>query len=70
MNKIENIGDIKRQLREGREYQKKQDRLEYLRGELRAEKISYGDLAELQSLREYIGSDDVELLEAAGAEEN
>lgn len=44
-------------------------RLEYLRGELRAERISYAELSELQSLVPYIGSDDVELLEAAGVEE-
>lgn len=46
------------------------ERLEYLRGELRAERISYGELVELQSLAPYIASDDVELLEAAGIEEN
>lgn len=44
-------------------------RLEYLRGELRAERISYGELAELQSLAEYIDKDDVELREAAGIPE-
>lgn len=44
-------------------------RLEYLRKELRAERISYGELAELQSLAEHIDSGDVELLEAAGVEE-
>ena len=44
-------------------------RLEYLRGELRAERISYGELFELQSLAKYIDSGDVELLEAAGVEE-
>lgn len=44
-------------------------RLEYLRQELRAERISYGELAELQSLAEYITPDDVELLEAAGVPE-
>jgi len=41
-------------------------RLEYLRKELRKERISYGELAELQCLAEYIDDDDVELLEAAG----
>ena len=46
-----------------------QQRLEYLRGELRAERISYGELAELQSLADYIKPDDVELLEAAGIQE-
>lgn len=44
-------------------------RLEYLRGELRAERISYGELAELQSLAKYIDAGDVELLEAAGVSE-
>ena len=45
------------------------DRLEYLRGELRAERISYGELAELQSLAGEIDPGDVELLEAAGVPE-
>ena len=45
------------------------DRLEYLRGEVRAEQISYGELFELQRLAEYIPADDVELLEAAGVKE-
>ena len=44
-------------------------RLEYLRTELRKERISYGELAELQSLAEYIDKDDTELLEAAGVPE-
>lgn len=46
------------------------ERLEYLRGELRAEKISYGELAELQALSKYIAPDDTELLEAAGVKEH
>lgn len=45
------------------------DRLEYLRGEIRAERISYGEIAELQSLKEHIADDDVELLEWAGVSE-
>jgi hypothetical protein len=45
-------------------------RLEELRQELRSESISYGELAELHSLAEYIDKDDVELLEAAGVAEN
>lgn len=45
------------------------NRLEYLRRELRAERISYGELAELQGLRDEIDPGDVELLEAAGAPE-
>lgn len=46
------------------------ERLEYLRGELRAERISYGELAELQGLAEHIEPGDVELLEAAGVPEH
>lgn len=45
------------------------ERLEYLRRELRAERISYGELAELQSLAEHIRPGDVELAEAAGIPE-
>lgn len=44
-------------------------RLEYLRGELRAERLSYGELAELQGLADYIEFGDVELLEPAGVPE-
>ena len=51
-------------------YEEITTRLEYLRGELRAERISYGELAELQSLAPYIDKGDVELLEAAGVPEN
>lgn len=45
------------------------NRLEYLRKELRMERISYGELHELQGLKEFIDKGDVELLEAAGVEE-
>lgn len=45
-------------------------RLEYLRGELRAERISQGELCELQSLVDHIAADDVELRKAAGIPEN
>ncbi len=47
------------------------NRLEYLRGELRAERLSYGDLAELQALGQEgrIPADDLELREAAGLPE-
>lgn len=44
-------------------------RLEYLREELRDGTMSYGELAELQDLAEYIEPGDVELLEAAGVPE-
>lgn len=46
------------------------DRLEYLRGQLRAECISYGELAELQGLADHIPAGDVELLEPAGVPED
>ena len=46
------------------------ERLEYIREELRAGTISYGELAELQSYVDCIDSDDIELLEAAGVSEN
>ena len=46
------------------------NRLEYLRTELREERISMGELAELQSLAKHIDPSDVELLEAAGVPEN
>jgi hypothetical protein len=44
-------------------------RLEYLRGELRAERIGTSELHELQGLAEHIDPGDVELLEAAGVPE-
>lgn len=44
-------------------------RLEYLRGELRLERISFGELHELQSLAPHIEKGDTELLEAAGVPE-
>ena len=40
-------------------------RLEYLRGEIEAERISYREIAELQSLSGYIKPNDVVLLEWA-----
>jgi hypothetical protein len=45
-------------------------RLEHLRKQLRAERISYGEIAELQSLAKHIEPHDVELLEAAGVPEH
>lgn len=38
------------------------ERLEYLRGEIRAERISYGEIAELHDLADLIDPSDVELL--------
>lgn len=46
------------------------ERLEYLRGEIQAERISYMEIVELQSLVEYIEPGDVLLLEWAGKEEH
>jgi len=45
-------------------------RLEYLRKELRAERISWEEIVELQSLAKHIPEHDVELLEAAGVPES
>lgn len=45
------------------------ERLEQLRQILRAENMSYGELAELQGMVEHIDPGDVELLEAAGVPE-
>jgi hypothetical protein len=44
-------------------------RLEYLRGDIEAGRISYGEIAELQGLKEYIEPGDVLLLEWAGVPE-
>ena len=41
-------------------------RLKYLRAEIEAERISYGEIAELQSLAKYIDKSDSLLLEWAG----
>lgn len=49
--------------------QARQSRLEYLRGEIIAERISYGEIAELQSMQKYIDKGDVLLLEWAGVPE-
>ena len=46
-----------------------QTRLTYLRKEIEAETISYGEIAELQSLAKYIPEDDVLLREWAGIKE-
>ena len=45
------------------------ERLEYLRGEIEAERISYGEIAELQSLTKHIDPGDILLLEWAGVPE-
>jgi len=45
------------------------ERLEYLRQEIRNERISYSEIIELQNLADYIEAGDVELLEWAGVNE-
>jgi hypothetical protein len=47
----------------------KKERLEEIRNELDNETMSYGELAELQDLSEFIEEGDVQLLEAAGVPE-
>lgn len=46
------------------------ERLEYIRAELRSNRISYSEILELQTLSKYIDNNDVELLEAAGIHES
>jgi hypothetical protein len=46
-----------------------QARLKYLRQEIQAERISYGEIIELQSLAKHIDPSDVLLLEWAGVPE-
>lgn len=43
-------------------------RLEEIRTEIQNERISYGEIQELQNLVQYIDKDDVELLQWAGVE--
>ena len=45
------------------------DRLEYLRGEIENERISYGEIAELQGLVDHIDPSDTLLLQWAGVPE-
>ena len=49
---------------------KEQKRLEEIRKAIEAENVSYGEIAELQSLKEFIAKDDVLLLEWAGVPEH
>lgn len=45
-------------------------RLEEIRKSIQAENVSYGEIAELQDLIDFIDNDDVELLEWAGVPED
>ena len=72
---IDHLAEMQRALlvkeKEGDRLKKEiKKRLEYLRGEIEAERISYGEIAELVSLKEYIEKDDVLLLEWAGVPES
>ena len=49
--------------------EKAKARLEYLRGEILAERISYGELDELRKLSIFIEENDILLLEWAGVPE-
>lgn len=69
LNEIEGVGAWIMNTVEDKRSAAIASRLEYLRGELRAERISYSGLAELQGLAEHIDPGDVELLEAAGVPE-
>ena len=51
------------------EYKRALTRLEYLRDQINSESVSYDEIAELQSLSEYIDSGDTLLLEWAGVPE-
>lgn len=44
-------------------------RLDYLRGEIEAEQISYGELVELQNLAKFIDQSDILLLQWANIPE-
>lgn len=61
--------ESRRSMKEGIAPQEIKERLEYLRGEIQADQISYEEIAELQSLAEYIDPSDVELLGWAGVPE-
>jgi hypothetical protein len=48
---------------------KVEKRLKYLRKQIKDENISYGEIAELQSLSKYIDKGDILLLQWAGVKE-
>lgn len=45
------------------------ERLEYLREEIQNERISYGEIIELDNLKKYINPNDIELLQWVSPEE-
>jgi hypothetical protein len=67
--KIKQSAELNALLLAIREKTHAQIRLEYLRGELRAGTMSYGEQAELEGLKDHIQPGDVELAEAAGIPE-
>lgn len=70
LRKIQNFGEQHPEfLKARRESKRIQKRLKYLRREIEAEIISYGEIAELQNLAQYIDPSDVLLLVWAGVPE-
>lgn len=61
--------DISFELNKIRLEKQAEDRLESIRKSIEAENVSYGELVELQSLKDYIKPDDFLLLQWAGVEE-
>lgn len=45
------------------------ERLEYLREEIQRERISYGEIIELDNLKKYIDPNDIELLQWVNSEQ-
>jgi len=62
-------GKVARECKECRKKTEIKARLEYLRGEIEAECISYGEISELQDYAGHIEQDDVLLLQWAGVPE-
>lgn len=62
-------GELARAVRRVSRGETARERLEYLRGEILAERISLGELAELQTLKKHIRNDDILLCEWAGIPE-
>jgi DNA repair exonuclease SbcCD ATPase subunit len=63
-------GNVRREIEEMEQVEKEiKERLEYLRGEIEKECISYGEIVELESLAEHIEKGDSVLLEWANVPE-
>jgi len=69
---VTRLAEARQHLNKGKDMKanrKVKARLEYLREEIKAERISYEEISELQGLAEFIEPDDVLLLEWAGVPE-